>query len=175
MVRASKRAIRYPVSSTGAVTAPPEDNATKISTLCPRPGFQNTSSDLVQPCSKFAKYKSLYRQQTRDDSLEYAQSVLAGAESLAIEMTPRLESDLEYRHGKAYSLGSFSDWTLELRNTSNDGATGCDIDGFVASQGYHETVYDFNFREDHWGSDYAGAGHQFASLSVGGDKTQLRQ
>jgi hypothetical protein len=175
MVRASKRARRYPISSNGAVAAPLEDNATKVSTLCPRLGFQNTSSDLVQPCNKFAKYRSSYHQQTCDDSLEYARGVLAGVESLGIEMTPRLQRDLEYRHGQAYSLESFSDWTLELRNTSNDGAAAPDIDSFVGLQGYHEAIYDYNYQEDHWGSDYAGVGHQFANSSVGGDKTQLSQ
>jgi len=89
-------------------------------------------------------------------------------------VTPRLQRELGSRYGQLYSLSSFSDRTFEDGNVSNHGVAVCDIEDFVASQEYHETAYDFKFKEDDWGSDYAGIGYQFANLSIGEGKTQLR-
>jgi opacity protein-like surface antigen len=89
-------------------------------------------------------------------------------------MTPRLQKDLGSRHGQLYSLSSFPDRIFEPENVSNDGAAICEIEDFEVSQGYYEAVHDFEFKGDDWGSDYAGIGYQFANLSIGEDKTQLR-
>lgn len=173
MVRASKRAKRSgdsPTTSTKAVASPRADSDSN----CPHLHVQNTSSHLVQPCRQLGKDKSSYHQQTRDDSLEYTRSVLAGAESLGIELTPSLQKDLGNRRGRLYSLGSFSDRSFELVNGFNEGAAACDMEVFLVSQGYHEAAYDFEFKKDDWESDYAGIGHQFANLLVGEDRSQLR-
>lgn len=178
MARASKRAKGprdSPISSTGAVAASLEDNGSDVFTLCPHLSVQNTPSRLLKPGSQFGKDKSLDRQENHADSLDYARSVLAGAESLGIEMTPRLQRDLGYRRGQVYIPGSFSDGTFKLVNGSSGGAAACDMEDFEVSQGYYETVHDFELREDDWGSDYAGIGHQFVNLWVREDKTQLRQ
>jgi hypothetical protein len=170
MDRASKRAKRSgerPTSSTGAVA---EDSAPKIPALRQTLGAPNTLSHLAQSYGQFGKDKSLYHQPTHDDSLEYTRSVLVGAESLGIEMTPRLQRDMGNRHGQTYSPGSFSYRTFELVSDSNSGTATRDVTGFVASQENHETVYDFDFKKDDWESDYAGIGHQFVNLSVEEDK-----
>jgi hypothetical protein len=174
MIRASKQAKRSGdnlISSTKAVAALPKNGAPQAPTLCPLLGVQNTPSRLVQPGSQFRKDKSLDHQQTHGDSLEYTRSVLAGAESLGIEMTPRLQRELGYRRGQTYSLGPFSDRTFALVNGSNDQAAGCDMEGCVVAQGHHEAVYDFEFKDNDWGSDYAGIGHQFAYLSAAESKS----
>ena len=166
MVRASKRVKRSPDRPISSRGAPLEDNTPRAPPRCPHLSVQKTPSRLVQPGSQFKKDKSLDHQQTSSDSLEYTRIILAGAESLGIEMTPRLQRDLGCRRGHIYSLGSFSNRTFELVDNSNCDAATCDMEGFVVSQGYHEAVYDFEFMEDDWGSDYAGIGHQFANLSV---------
>jgi hypothetical protein len=176
-LRGQKRAKRSgdsSITSPKALAAPPEDGAPKAHTLRPLLGVQIASSHLVQPGGKFEKSKSFDYQQISGDSLEYTRGVLAGAKSLGIEMTPRLQRDLGYRRGQIYIPGSFSDPACEPMNGSNDVAATCDTEGFVASQGYYVAVYDFAVEEDDWGSDYAGIGHQFANLSVAEDKLQLK-
>jgi opacity protein-like surface antigen len=175
--RAPKRAKRSgdsPITGTKAVDEQHEDSAPETPTPCPHLGIQNALSHLVQPHSRFGKGKSSHQHQTRDGSLEYTRNILAGAETLGIEMTPRLQKDFGSRYGQPYSLPSFPDRIFEPGNVSNGGAAICDIEDFIVSQGYYEAVHDFEFKEDDWGSDYAGIGHQFANLSIGEDKAQLR-
>jgi len=178
MARASKRA-KGPrdsqISTTGAVAASIEDNGSNVFAICPPLSVQNNPSRLLKPGSQFGKGKSLDHQESHTDSLDYARSVLAGAESLGIEMMPHLQRDLGYRRGQAYIPGSFSDGAFKLTNGCSGGAAACDMEDFEVSRGYYETVHDFELGEDDWGSDYAGIGHQFANLSVREDKTQLRQ
>jgi len=170
MVRKSKRARRSPeisILGTEGAPAPPTDEPPRAITLGSPLIVHNTSSNLVQPNNQFRNDRLSYNQQTDDDSLLYSQTVLAGAESLKVEMTPCLRRNLGDRRGQVYQIGPFPERTFEYGNSFN-GIT--DMEGFMDTQGHHEAVDSFEL-EDHWGNDYSGIGHQFADLWIGEDKT----
>jgi hypothetical protein len=173
MVRKSKRARRSPeisILGTEAAPAPPTDEPPRAITLGPPLSVHNTSSNLVQPNNQFRNDKLSYNQQTDDDSLLYSQTVLAGAESLKVEMTPCLRRKLGDRRGQVFQMGPFPERTFEYGNNFNGVAASCDMEGFMDTQGHHEAVDSFEL-EDDWGNDYSGIGHHFADLWIGENKT----
>jgi hypothetical protein len=168
MVRKSKQAKRSPeisISGTDAAAAQPTDEPPRSTTLGPPLSVHKTSSNLVQSSSQFRNDRLPYNQQTDDDSLLYTRTVLAGAESLEVEMTPLLRRNLGDRRGQVYHMGPFPERTFRYGNNFNGVAASCDTEGFMDAQGHHEAVGSFEL-EDYWGNDYSGIGHQFADCGL---------
>jgi hypothetical protein len=139
-----------------------KDEPPRVFTLRQTIRIQNASPDLVQSVHSFGMYRFLTSLWPDAELLSYNEAVLAGAKSLEIETTDRLQINLGDRHGQMYHPGMFLDRTLNLQSCFNNFSASCSADVPWNWQGYDEAFDNFG-QESYWGSDYAGIGHQFAN------------